>query len=79
MIWSIVLLPAPLRPRMPKVVPGSTSRSMSWRAQKSWVCCFLPKLRISLRRSDLLDAILYFFPMPLREMAGVTGDPRTWA
>jgi hypothetical protein len=27
----------------------------------------------------LLDAILYFFPMLLREMAGVTGDPRTWA
>ncbi len=34
-IFSSVLFPAPFRPRMPSVVPGSTVRSMSFSAMNS--------------------------------------------
>jgi hypothetical protein len=71
-----VLFPAPLRPTTPRVVPGSTSRLKSCSAQNSWLRLALPKLRISPSLEDRLGEILYFLPIPLREMAGVTGGPQ---
>ncbi len=74
-----VLLPAPLLPMMPRVVPGSTSKSMSCRAQKSRPYFLLPRLRISFSRSRLLRKIRYLFDTPFTDTADIRAGPRSSA
>src|SRR5215210_1189987 len=71
-----VLLPAPLRPMIPRVVPGSTSRFMSLRAQKSRPYFFLPKLRASFSRARSFGKVRKFLDTPFMETAGISDQIR---
>src|ERR671916_80999 len=71
-----VLLPAPFRPMMPRVVPFSTSRFMSLRAQKSRPYFFLPKLRASFSRARPFGNVRKFLDTPFMETAGMSDQIR---
>src|SRR5918998_2949443 len=71
-----VLLPAPLRPMIPRVVPFSTSRFMSLRAQKSRPYFFLPKLSASFSLARLFGNVRKFLDTPFMETAGISDQIR---
>src|SRR5215204_4696786 len=77
-ILSRVLLPAPLRPMIPRVVPGLTWRSMSCSAQKSWLRLTLPKLRLLLaaRTGSRRSCTSCLFPRGIRRASQLIREPR---